>query len=99
MNPNLKIFCFLIWDAFALFALIFTLSMLAGLHPALLIAAEFIVVFLFLAHRAVTWMNVPQKKENPSALEVFRTAFWHCLRGFALFVVLFWFVLYVLSLL
>ena len=99
MNPTLKKICFLIWDTFAVFALCFTLALFFGLHPALLVAVEVIAVFLFLTHRAVTWANPLQTEENPSGMEIFRTAFRHCLRGFAILILLLWTVLLAVSLL
>lgn len=90
MNGELKRICYLLWDTFALFALVFTVALLLRLHSALIVAAEFVTVFLFLTHRIANWTNREQEREI-SGKAVFRTAFRHCLRGFAVLVLLFWF--------
>lgn len=48
MNANLKKTLFLLWDAFAVFALVFTVSMMFALHSALIVSAEVIVILLFI---------------------------------------------------
>lgn len=90
MNGELKRICYLLWDTFALFALVFTIALPFRLHSALIVAAEFVTVFLFLTHRIVNWTNREREQET-SGGAVFRTAFRHCLRGFAVLVLLFWF--------
>lgn len=83
MNQNLRKTLFLLWDAFAVFALVFTVSMMFALHSALIVSAEFIVIFLFLLHRLMNWSQ-PKRKEN-----IFRTAFWHCMRGYGVIMLAF----------
>lgn len=97
MSPSLKKVCCLLWDAFALFALVFTLSLLLGLHSALIVSAEFIIVFLFLVQRIVSWTTARPAAEHPGSGEIFRTAFWHCLRGFAVFILVFCFFILLVS--
>lgn len=83
MNPNLKKTLFLLRDAFAVFALVFTASIMFALHSALIVSTEFIVIFLFLLHRLTNWSQ-PERKDN-----IFQTAFWHCMRGYGVLMLVF----------
>ena len=83
MNPNLKKTLFLLWDAFAVFALVFTASIMFALHSALIVSTEFIVIFLFLLHRLTNWSQ-PERKGSS-----FQTAFWHCMRGYGVLMLVF----------
>ena len=83
MNPNLKKTLFLLCDAFAVFALDFTASMMFALHSALIVSTEFIVIFLFLLHRLTNWSQ-PERKGS-----IFQTAFWHCMRGYGVLMLVF----------